>query len=143
MFMGTYYNSIDDKNRMIVPSKHRDLLCGKCVLTKGLDKCLYIYTLQDWEKQVEKITSLPESNPEIRKFIRHFAANAVECELDKQGRICIPQELKKYADISKEMVTVGAIKRIEIWSKEVWDDPNEAGLMDTSEFADTLAEYNF
>lgn len=143
MFMGTYYNSIDDKNRMIIPSKHRDFLCGKCVLTKGLDKCLYIYTLDDWGKQVEKILQLPESDPEIRKFIRHFAANAVECELDKQGRICIPAELKEYASITKDMVTVGAIRKIEIWSKEVWGNPDEGGKMDKKEFQSALAGYKF
>ncbi|MCQ2551016.1 MAG: division/cell wall cluster transcriptional repressor MraZ [Clostridia bacterium] len=140
MFMGTYYNSIDDKNRMIIPSKHRDQLGGRCVLTKGLDKCLYIYTLEDWAKQVEKITALPESNPEIRKFIRHFAANAVECELDKQGRICLPAELRSYAAITKEMVTVGAIRRIEIWAEEAF---KSAGTMDTNEFASALEEYSF
>lgn len=143
MFMGTYYNSIDDKNRMIIPSKHRDLLCGKCVLTKGLDRCLYIYTMEDWAKQVERISELPESDPEIRKFIRHFAAGAVECELDKQGRISIPADLREYAGITKDMITIGAIKKIEIWGKEVWADPDEAGSMDRKEFAQALKEYKF
>lgn len=143
MFMGTYNNSIDAKNRMIVPSKHRDQLSGKCVLTKGLDTCLYIYSLQDWEKQMEKIESLPESDPKIRAFIRHFCANAVECEFDKQGRIVIPVELKEYAQIDKEMVTMGAMKKIEIWSKEIWDAPDNDNKMDSEEFAGSLAQYNF
>lgn len=143
MFMGTYNNSIDAKNRMIVPSKHRDQLGGKCVLTKGLDTCLYIYSLQDWEKQMEKIEALPESDPKIRAFIRHFCANAVECEFDKQGRIVIPAELKEYAQIDKEMVTMGAMKKIEIWSKEIWDAPENDNKMDSEEFAGSLAQYNF
>ena len=143
MFMGTYYNSIDAKNRMIVPSKHRDQLGGRCILTKGLDTCLYIYSLADWEKQMEKIEALPESDPKIRAFIRHFCANACECEMDKQGRITIPQELKEYAVIDKDLVTMGAMKKVEIWSKEVWEKPNNENKMDTSEFADSLATYNF
>lgn len=143
MFMGTYYNSIDPKNRMIVPSKHRELLGGKCVLTKGFDKCLYIYAPADWEKQVEKISGLPESDPKIRAFIRHFCANASECEFDKQGRILIPQELKDYAGIEKDLVTMGAMKKVEIWSKEIWEAPTNENKMETSEFADTLVEYKF
>ncbi|MEF9921487.1 MAG: division/cell wall cluster transcriptional repressor MraZ [Anaerovoracaceae bacterium] len=143
MFMGTYYNSIDLKNRVIVPSKHRDLLGGKCIVTKGLDMCLYIYSLDDWEKQMEKISVLPESDPKIRAFIRHFCANASECEIDKQGRITIPTELKEYANIDKDLVTMGAMKKIEIWSKEKWDAPDNENKMDTNEFADSLASYNF
>ena len=143
MFMGTYYNSIDDKNRMIVPSKHRDQLGGKCVLTKGLDACLYIYSIPDWEKQMEKIEALPESDPKIRAFIRHFCANAVECDFDKQGRLVIPAELKEYAQIDKELVTMGAMKKIEIWSKSIWESPKNDNKMDTEEFADSLAQYNF
>ena len=84
MFMGTVYNSIDEKNRMIVPSKMRAGLGERCVLTKGLDKCLYIYTTQSWQSQMEKIAKLPESDPKVRMFIRHFCANAAECEFDKQ-----------------------------------------------------------
>lgn len=143
MFMGTYYNSIDAKNRLIVPSKHRDQLAGKCVLTKGLDTCLYIYSMGDWEKQMEKIAELPESDPKIRAFIRHFCANAVECEFDKQGRIVIPQVLKDYAHIDKELVTMGAMKKIEIWSKEVWETPDNEGKMDSAEYAESLEKYNF
>ena len=75
MFMGTTYNSIDEKNRMIVPSKLRAGLGSRCVLTKGLDRCLYIYTMEDWEKQMQKIAQLPESDPKVRAFIRHFCAN--------------------------------------------------------------------
>ena len=143
MFMGTYYNSIDPKSRVIVPSKHREQLGGRCVVTKGLDTCLYIYTMSDWESQMEKIEKLPESDPKIRGFIRHFCANASECELDKQGRITIPQDLKDYAHIDKDLVTMGAMKKIEIWSKDIWDAPDNDTKMDSAEFASALASYNF
>ena len=143
MFMGTYNNSIDTKNRMIVPSKHRDQLGGRCVLTKGMDKCLYIYSMAEWEKQMDKIEALPESDPKVRAIIRHFCANAVDCEFDKQGRIVIPAELKEYAGIDKELVTMGAMRKIEVWSKEVWDSPDNENKMDSEEFAESLAQYKF
>ena len=143
MFMGPYNNSIDGKNRMIVPVKHRESLGGRCILTKGLDKCLYIYTLSDWEKQMDKISNMPESDPKVRAFIRHFCANAVECEFDKQGRIVIPAELKAYGEFSKELVTMGAMKKIEIWAKEVWDANEDGHKMDTEAFNDALSLYQF
>ena len=143
MFMGTFNNSIDAKNRMIVPSKHRDQLGGRCVLTKGMDKCLYIYSMNEWDKQMDKIEALPESDPKVRAFIRHFCANAVDCEFDKQRRIVIPAELKEYAGIDKELVTMGAMRKIEVWSKEVWDAPDNENKMDSEEFAESLAQYRF
>ncbi len=143
MFMGTFNNSIDTKNRMIVPSKHRDQLGGRCVLTKGMDKCLYIYSMSEWDKQMDKIEALPESDPKVRAFIRHFCANAVDCEFDKQGRIVIPAELKEYAGIDKDLVTMGAMRKIEVWSKEIWDAPDNENKMDSEEFAESLAQYKF
>ena len=143
MFMGTVYNSIDEKNRMIVPSKMRIGLGERCVLTKGLDQCLYIYTMDNWEKQMEKISRLPESDPKVRVFIRHFCANAAECEFDKQGRIVIPQELKAYAKIEKELVTMGAMSKIEVWGREIWDAPDNESKMKTEAFSKALEEYNF
>ncbi|MCI8608906.1 MAG: division/cell wall cluster transcriptional repressor MraZ [Firmicutes bacterium] len=143
MFMGTTYNSIDEKNRVIVPSKLRAELGARCILTRGLDTCLYIYTLADWEKQLEKVAALPEADPKVRAFIRHFCGNAVECELDKQGRIVIPQELKNFAGINKELVTMGAMSKIEIWSKEQWEAPDNDSKMDTQDFANALMEYRF
>ena len=143
MFMGTTYNSIDDKNRMIVPSKLRAELGARCILTKGLDKCLYIYTTEDWANQMDKMAKLPESDPKVRAFIRHFCANAAECEFDKQGRIVIPPVLKAYANIEKELVTMGAMSKIEVWSKDVWEAPENDSKMETEDFANALAEYNF
>ena len=100
-------------------------------------------TMEDWEKQMEKIAQLPESDPKVRAFIRHFCANAAECEFDKQGRIGIPQELKRYAGIEKELVTMGAMSKIEIWAKDIWEAPDNENRMESEDFAKALAAYNF
>lgn len=143
MFMGKYYNSIDAKNRMIVPSKHRDQLGGRCILTKGMDNCLYIYPLGEWEKVVEKVSALPQTDKNVRKYIRDVFANAEECDIDKQGRILIPAELKKRVFIDKELVTMGAMSRIEIWSKEVWDNPDSYPCEEDEDFISQLTKYGF
>ena len=143
MFMGTYHNSIDSKNRMIVPSKHRGHLGDRCVLTRGLDKCIDLYSMDDWEKQMEKIEALPQSDPAVRAFIRHFCAGAVECELDRQGRVLIPQELLDYAGVKKNLVTMGAMRKIEIWADEVWSTPDNDSRLSSEEFAEALEKYNF
>ena len=143
MFMGKYNNSIDAKNRMIVPSKHRDQLGGRCILTKGMDSCLYIYPLGEWEKVVEKVSTLPQTDKNVRKYIRDVFANAEECEIDKQGRILIPAELKKRVFIDKELVTMGAMSRIEIWSKEVWENPEQYVCEEDEDFISQLTKYGF
>jgi len=143
MFMGKYNNSIDAKNRMIVPSKHRDQLGGRCILTKGMDSCLYIYPLGEWEKVVEKVSALPQTDKNVRKYIRDVFANAEECEIDKQGRILIPAELKKRVFIDKELVTMGAMSRIEIWSKEVWENPEQYACEEDEDFISQLTKYGF
>lgn len=140
MLMGKYNNSIDPKNRMIIPSKYRDELGFKCVLTKGNDKCLYIYPMCEWEKVKEKLSSLPTSDKNIRAYVRRFYANAVECEIDKQGRVTIPIELKEFAGIEKELVTVGMIDKIEVWSRSEWEALDE--IADNSpDLESKLAEY--
>lgn len=143
MFMGKYYNSIDAKNRMIVPSKHRDQLGGRCILTKGMDNCLYIYPMAEWDRQVEKISQLPETDENVRNFIREAFSNAEECEIDKQGRILIPANLKKEAFIDKELVTMGAMRKIEIWSKEVWENPEQYKNSTDNSYIAELTKYNF
>ena len=92
---------------------------------------------------MEKISHMPESDPKVRAFIRHFCGNTVECELDKQGRIVIPQELKTYAEIDRDLVTMGAMSKIEVWSRQLWDSPENDSKMDKEEFASALKEYNF
>lgn len=141
MFKGKFSNSIDAKGRMIVPAKFRDELDGKCVLTKGMDKCLYIYTVAEWEKFAQKLLSLPTSDPNARAFVRHFNASATDCEVDKQGRLTIPQEHRNFANISKELVTVGIIDKIEVWSKDEWEGNAEITDITPDEIAKGMADY--
>ncbi|WP_027398732.1 division/cell wall cluster transcriptional repressor MraZ [Anaerovorax odorimutans] len=141
MLMGEYRNSIDVKSRLIVPSKFREELGYKCVLTKGLDNCLYIYPMEEWVKFQEKLSKLPVSDVKARAFVRYFYASAVECELDKQGRITIPQSLKKYANIEKELVTLGVLNKVEIWSKEEWENAEAGEKLEPTEFAEQMEIY--
>ena len=122
MFTGTYYNSIDAKGRVIVPVKFREKLEGTFILTKGQDGCLYIYPQDEWEKFRERLSSASMSSDAVRRTKRHFFGNAVETEMDKQGRLMIPQNLRDHAKMDKELVSIGVDEKIEIWAKEVWDD---------------------
>lgn len=126
MFLGQYQNSIDAKGRAIIPAKFREELGSEFVITKGLETCLFIYSMDQWKKFQEKLTDLPLTSKESRAFIRRFFAGAVECELDKQGRVTIPQHLREHGAIDKELVTIGVNDRIEIWSKDNWESYSES-----------------
>ncbi|WP_238884782.1 division/cell wall cluster transcriptional repressor MraZ [Clostridium sp. YIM B02551] len=128
MFIGEYQHGLDSKNRMIMPSKLREELGNKFILTKGLDGCLYAYPMSEWKILEEKLKSLPLTNKDARAFVRFFFAGACEVELDKQGRGLIPQNLIEYANIEKEIVSIGVLTRIEIWSKEKWTEYNDANI---------------
>ena len=122
MFMGEYSHTIDTKGRLIIPSKFRELLGEEFVLTKGLDGCLSIYPKEEWEAFEDKLRSLPLTNKDARTFSRFFLAGASSCELDKQGRILIPQTLREFAKLDKDVVLTGNLNRIEVWSKEKWSE---------------------
>ena len=128
MFIGQYNHSVDAKNRISIPSKFREELDGKFIMTKGLDGCLYVYTMNEWKKLEQKLSSLPLTNKDARAFVRFFFSGASEIEIDKQGRALIPQNLKEYADVKKEIVSIGVLSRIEIWSKEKWNEYNESNI---------------
>lgn len=128
MFIGEYQHALDTKNRMIVPSKLRDDLGNKFVITKGLDSCLYIYPITEWQILEQKMKTLPLTNKDARAFVRFFFSGACEIEMDKQGRGVIPQNLKEYAGIEKEIVSIGVLTRIEIWGKEKWKSYNDSDV---------------
>jgi MraZ protein len=139
MFIGEYQHAIDNKNRMIIPSKFREALGEAFVLTKGLDGCLYAYPMDEWKILEEKLKKLPLTNKDARAFVRFFFSGANEVDIDKQGRSLIPQNLLEYADIKKEIVSIGVSSRIEIWSKEKWEDYNSQNL-DYDGIAEKMSE---
>jgi MraZ protein len=122
MFMGEYHHNIDNKGRIIVPSKFRDDLGDMFIITRGLDQCLFGYPLSEWQLIEEKLKGLPLTKKDARAFTRFFFSGATESELDKQGRINIPAPLLQYAKLEKECVILGVSNRIEIWSKQIWED---------------------
>lgn len=125
MFMGEYNHTIDTKGRLIVPAKLRELLGEDFVVTKGLDGCLFAYPGEEWKAFEEKLRTLPLTNKNARKFSRFFLAGAAGCEVDKQGRILIPAVLREFAQLEKDVVLVGVLNRVEIWSKAKWQETNE------------------
>jgi MraZ protein len=122
MFMGEYHHSIDNKGRLIIPSKFRDDLGEMFIITRGLDQCLFGYPLSEWKILEEKLKGLPLTKKDARAFTRFFFSGATESELDKQGRVNLPSPLLQYAKLEKDCVILGVSNRIEIWSKQIWED---------------------
>ncbi len=141
MLMGIYQNQIDAKNRVIVPAKFREELGMQCVLTRGLDECLILYPMSTWQEQQKKLAELPRSDARVRAFLRYTYANARDVEVDKQGRILFPSDLREFAHIEKELVTIGMIDRVEIWSKDVYDKSENGGMLTAEDLAKFSEEY--
>lgn len=139
MFIGEYQHAIDNKNRMIIPAKFREELGEKFVLTKGLDGCLYAYTIDEWRILEDKLKKLPLTNKDARAFVRFFFSGANEIDIDKQGRALIPQNLLEYAAIQKDIVSIGVSTRIEIWNKDKWDEYNDSNI-DMDAIAEKMSE---
>jgi MraZ protein len=136
MFIGEYQHTIDPKGRVIMPSKFREGLGERFVITKGLDECLFVYSSEEWSNLENKLKNLPLANKDARAFIRFFFSGASECEVDKQGRALIPSNLREFAKLDKEIVITGVSTRIEIWSKDKWESySNDSGID-----ADAIAE---
>ena len=138
MYMGEYNHTSDAKGRLIVPSKFRELLGNGFVVTKGLDGCLFVYPNEEWATIEEKFRSIPLTTKDARKFSRFFFAGAASCELDRQGRVLLPQTLRDYAGLQKDVVLAGVLGRIEIWDQGRWQDANTYDDMD--EVAEHMAE---
>ena len=138
MFMGEYNHTIDAKGRLIVPSKFRETLGDTFVVTKGLDGCLFVYDNEEWGIFEEKLKSLPITNKEARQFVRFFLAGAAEVEVDKQGRILVPNVLREFAELNRDVVLIGVASRIEIWSKERFE--GMTAYEDMDEIAEHMAE---
>lgn len=122
MFMGEYHHNLDDKGRLIIPSKFRNELGSDFIITRGIEKCLYVYSMDEWNNIVSKLKTLPFTKKDVRIFVRSFFSGATECSFDQQGRINITSPLVSYADIEKNCVVIGANDRIEIWGENEWQE---------------------
>ncbi|MDR7074465.1 MraZ protein [Fictibacillus barbaricus] len=142
MFMGEYQHSIDEKGRMIIPSKFRDELGSEFVLTRGLDQCVFGYPLNEWKVIEDKLKTLPFTKKDARAFTRFFFSGAAECQLDKQGRVNIASTLRDYAKLEKDCVVIGVSNRIEIWSKSIWEEYFSKSEDSFGEIAESLMDFD-
>ncbi len=143
MFMGEYQHSIDAKGRLIIPSKFRQELGENFVVTKGLDRCLFVYPWNEWNTLEKKLKSLPFTKADARAFVRFFFSGAAESEIDKQGRILIPSVLREYAKLEKDVIIIGVSTRVEIWSSALWKEYNEATGNDYEAIAEKMKDFEF
>ena len=140
LFYGEYQHSVDPKGRVIVPAKFREGLGEKFIVTKGLDNCLFAYSMSEWTNLEAKLKSLPLANKDARAFIRFFFAGASECEVDKQGRILISQNLREYAALEKDVYIIGVSTRVEIWDKSKWESYSSDDNVNPDNIAEKMAE---
>jgi len=140
MFLGEYQHNIDEKGRLAVPVKFRGDLSKGAVVTKGLENCLFLYTKKDWVELAEKISKLPISQSSSRAFSRLMLAGAMDVEVDKQGRVVLPDYLRKYAGLNKKVIVAGLYNRVEVWDETAWEKYKTATEKDSSNIAETLGE---
>lgn len=138
MLMGEYHHNIDDKMRLIIPSKFRTELGEKFVITRGLEKCLFVYPYDEWVNIVNKLKTLPFTKKDSRDFTRFFLSGATECVFDKTGRVGITSPLVHYAGLTKECVIIGANDRLEIWDKDSWENFFESNEDNFASIAENL-----
>lgn len=140
MFIGEYQHNLDTKGRVAVPSKFRQNLSGGAIITRGLDNCLFLFTNKDWEVLAQKIISLPLAQANSRAFSRLMLAGAVDVEVDQQGRVLIPEYLRTYAQLKKQVVITGLYNRIEVWDSEKWKSYKQKTESASDEIAERLGE---
>lgn len=140
MFIGEYQHSIDKKRRIAIPAKFRGSFKTKAIITRGLDGCLFVYPTKTWEKLAEKLGSLPLGEKKMRQFVRITLSQAVETEVDGQGRILIPNYLNEFADLKSEAVITGLYDRVEIWNRERWQKQTSEAEKDKDEMAEELGK---
>ena len=121
MLVGEHKHSIDSKKRLSIPAKLRKEIGERAVLTKGLDSCLFLFPMKEWEQFAEKISRLPFGQQDNRGFMRHFLSGAAEVEMDQLGRILVPDFLRNYAGLNKTIIIAGLVNRLEIWDEEKWN----------------------
>lgn len=140
MFMGEYHHTLDVKGRIILPAKFRDMLGNNFIITRGLENCLFVYPLKEWDSIVDKLKTLPFTKKDARSFVRFFLSGATTAEIDKLGRTNLPINLCEYANLTKECVIIGVNDRIEIWSLESWNKFFQDNTENFSNLAENLFE---
>ena len=140
MFIGEYNHTIDEKGRLAVPIKFRTALAKGAVVTRGLDNCLFLYTSTEWEILANKLSKLPISKSNTRAFSRLMLAGAMDVAIDKQGRIILPDYLRKYAQVTKKVIIAGLYNRLEIWDESVWNKYKENTEKNSKDIAEALGE---
>lgn len=138
MFIGEYSHNIDDKGRLAVPKKFRAKLAKGAIITRGLDDCLFLYTKEEWKVLAEKLASLPFSQANARAFARLMLAGAMDVDLDKQGRVVLPDYLRAYADLKKETIVAGLYNRLEIWDQSKWSEYTKRTEANKNDIAEQL-----
>ncbi|MHA1499905.1 MAG: division/cell wall cluster transcriptional repressor MraZ [Promethearchaeota archaeon] len=138
MFSGEYLYKIDDKKRLAIPARFRNVLGKKAVITRGLDDCLFLYSAKEWEKLAKKLSQLPLTQADARGFARVMLAGAMEVNIDRFGRILVPDYLKKYAGLKKEAIVAGLYNRIEIWDSKKWSTYKEDKEKNVEDIAERL-----
>lgn len=138
MLVGEFHHNLDDKGRLTLPSKFRSELGETFIVTRGIEQCLFVYTMNEWNKITEQLNTLPFTRKDVRDFKRFFFAGATTVEFDKQGRINITSLLITYADLKKECVIVGVGDRLEIWAKQSWENFYDNKKDQLSDIAETL-----
>ncbi len=140
MLIGEYKYNLDQKNRLLIPAKFRSKFGGEAILTRGIDKCLFLFPKDEWEKVVEKLLKLPLSQANSRAFTRLILSGAHQVEIDNQGRILIPENLKNYANLSKRVVIVGLYSRLEIWDEKTWEEYKKESESQAQDISEKLSE---
>ncbi|MDE2144937.1 MAG: division/cell wall cluster transcriptional repressor MraZ [Patescibacteria group bacterium] len=140
MFIGEFKHSVDTKGRVAIPAKFRNQISSGAIITRGLDHCLFVFTEGDWEALAQKIIALPLAQSNSRAFARLMLAGASSAELDSQGRILVPDYLRKYAGIGKSVKVIGVYNRVEIWDEGAWQKYKEKTESSGDEIAEKLGE---
>jgi MraZ protein len=141
-FMGTYQNNVDPKGRVSIPVKYRDALGEHFYVTKGFDRCIDIYTTDEWEKFAGKLHKLSVTKRDMRDFVRFIFGNATDVELDKQGRILLPSMLRETVGIEKEVVVMGVGNKIEIWDRATWEEHQEELAQHISDISENVGTFD-
>lgn len=138
MFIGEYHHAIDPKGRLAVPTKYHQAFSLGAVVTRGLDRCLFMYPMAAWQELAQRLAALPLSKSNTRSFSRFLLAGAMDVEIDKQGRILIPEYLRSFAGIQKSVVVAGLYNRLEIWDTDAWNRYRATAEQGSAEVAEAL-----